>query len=66
MNIDHRPTTDLGAYSAVSTFQMATTLPRVIRSPSCLVVGSSGTADRPAPFLVVFSRHFVNSHGHNL
>ena len=41
MNIDdRRPTTDLRAYShSLGKFQMAITLQRVSRSPSCLVLG---------------------------
>ena len=40
MNIDDRPTTDLRAYSHIlAKFQMAITLQRVNRSPSCLVLG---------------------------
>ena len=54
MNIDDRPTTDLRAYSHIlGKFQMAITLQRVNRSPSCLVlVGFSWTADPTAPFPV--------------
>jgi len=40
MNIDDRPTTDLRAYSHIlAKFQMAITLQRVNRSPSCFVLG---------------------------
>jgi len=38
MNIDDRPT-DLRAHSLFGRLQMAITLQRVHRSPSCLVIG---------------------------
>ena len=39
MNIDNRPTTDLGQFAHFGKFYMVITLQRIVRSPTCFFLG---------------------------